>query len=163
MEISPVMPCGQKGDTSGSSTKKSHQAEQNYQCGHFREVPAVFRGYYPSRLCLQTWKWQTTGPCSSLSLFRVTHMVTNEDPSHSHAKPSHVIPFTSYVAPYRVLRTPTCRGSMSPQHVTDWDVLPMYGQSVHFLWQKSSTGHLSTASRSLQGLQRTSWVYHSLS
>lgn len=100
----PVRPCGQKGDKTQVGPwqkEKAHRAEQNYKCGHFREVPAVFRGCYPSRLCLQPGERQTTALFLSAPLLSHAHgnQDSHEDPSRSHAKPSHTIPFTSYVLP----------------------------------------------------------------
>lgn len=100
----PVRPCGQKGDKTQVGPwqkEKAHRAEQNSKCGHFREVPAVFRGCYPSRLCLQTAKQQPIALFLSAPLLSHAHGNQDpyEDPSHCHAKPSCTIPITSYVVP----------------------------------------------------------------
>lgn len=100
-------------------------------------------------------------PCSSLPLFRVIHMVTNEDPSHSHAKPSHATPFTSYVVPSLVMSGSMCRGSMPHR------LIKMYCSCMASL-SISSDKSLQRDTwvlpqESLQGLHRTRWVYNSLS
>lgn len=139
MEINHIIPCGQKGDKTHVSPwqeEKSHQAEQNYKCGHSENSQKCSEDAILSRLGLQTAKWQTMALLLSAPPQSHTHtnQDSHEDPNQSHAKPNHATLFTSFVVSSLVLRDSTCRGSMSPQ--VDWVVLFMYGQSVHFLWQR---------------------------